>query len=402
MAVLAYKARDGAGRLARGRINSAGEESLREELRSRGLYLIEASPARKASGVSGGRVRAADLILFTFHLQAVTTAGIPLLVGLRDLAEQTPNRRFRRVVEELGQSIQEGSTLSQALGRFPAIFPESYVHMVEAGESSGQLDEVLARLTGLLEWSQEMRAQLRQLLTYPAIVISALAGLVVLLLSFVLPRFQDVLVSLDAGLPWPTRALMRLSDAASTGWPVVLGCALVLAGSWTAGRRIRWSRERMDAIALRVPGTGPLLRALAAAQIAHFLGALSAAGVPVTRSLELLSRVMGNLHLSRRLDEVGGRILSGFTLTQSFAKAGILPPMVQRMISIGEETGDLPGALRKAEEFYDRELPRRIRRIFDLAGPILTVVIGAVLLFVLLSVLLPLYQAYSAAGGAIG
>lgn len=402
MPVLAYKARDEAGRLNRGCIDSTGAESLREDLRSQGLFLIEARPARRASVASGRRVSTADLVLFTFHLQAVTTAGIPLLVGLHDLAEQTPNRRFRRVVEEIGQSIQGGSTLSQALGRYPRIFPESYVHMVEAGESSGQLDEVLARLTGLLEWSQEMRAQVRQLLTYPAIVISALAGLVVLLLTFVLPRFQDVLVSLDAGLPWPTRVLMRLSDAASTGWPVVLAGALVLVGAWIAGRRIRWSRERMDAIALAVPGTGPLLRALAAAQIAHFLGALTAAGVPVTRSLELLSRVTGNLHLSRRLDEVGERILSGYTLTQSFMKAGILPPMVQRMISIGEETGDLPGALRKAEEFYDRELPRRIRRIFDLAGPILTVVIGAVLLFVLLSVLLPLYQAYSAAGGTIG
>lgn len=401
MPVLAYKARDDAGRLMRGTLDSAGEQSLREELRSQGLFLIEARPGRRIARGNGQRVRPADLVLFTFHLQAVTAAGIPLLMGMHDLAEQTPNRRFRRVVDEIRQSIQEGYTLSQALGKFPRVFPESYVNMVEAGESSGQLEDVLARLTSLLEWSAEMRAQVRQLLTYPVIVITALAGLVVLLLTFVLPRFQDVLRSLDVGLPWPTRVLMRLSDAASTGWPIGLACAGTLAAAWIAARRIRTSREWLDALALRLPGAGSLLRALAAAQIAHFLGALTAAGVPVTRSLQLLARMTANLHLARRLEEVGDRILTGYTLTQAFQKADILPPLVQRMVAIGEDTGDLPGALQKAEEFYNKELPRRIRRIFDMAGPILTVVIGAVLLFVLLSVLLPLYQAYSAVGGSI-
>jgi len=400
VALHAYKARDAEGRLERGCAEADGAAQLRESLRARGLYLVEAKPLA-AAGRGRGCARASreELILFSFHLQTVIGSGIPLLVGLGDLADQTPNRRFRAVVEDVRDAIRQGATLRQALGRHPGVFSASYVNMVEAGEASGRLDEILGRLVRLLEWSAELRSQIRQLLTYPAIVSAAMAGLVVLMLTYVLPRFSEVLESLNVALPWPTRVLLGASQLFRQWWPLLAGGAAALLLLGVALSRHGASRERLDRLALRLPAAGELVRAFVGSQIAHFLGAFTEAGVPIAQGLPLLAGVVSNRHVARRLEEVRRRVLAGGTLTEAFGDAAILPPLVFRMVAIGEETGQLPQALRKAEEFYDRELPRRVKRLTDLMAPAITVVMGAVLLFVLASVLLPLYRAYSAISG---
>ena len=400
MARHAYKARDEAGRLARGEADASGPEELRDTLRRRGLYLVEAKPVMAAVR-RGGSASRDELILFSFHLQAVVASGIPLLVGLNDLAEHTRSRTFREVVRDIGDSIQQGATLSQALQRHPRAFPRSYVHMVEAAEASGRLDEILGRLVHLLEWSAELRGQIRQLLTYPAIVGAAMFGLVVLMLTYVLPRFSEILESLNVGLPWPTRFLMGASHGFLAYWPFILAGGAGIAVLIGVLHRQPRTRERLDAVALRLPAVGDLNRAFVGSQIAHFLGAFSEAGVPIAQSLALLSGVGANRHVARSITRVHDQVLGGQTLTQAFGEAAILPPLVYRMLAIGEETGALPRALQKAEEFYDREIPRRVKKVMDLAGPALTVILGAVLLFVLASVLLPLYRAYSAISGGV-
>lgn len=396
----AYRARDEQGRLARGEADVAGTDELRDQLRRRGLYLVEAKPVAAAAR-RGGSASRDELILFSFHLQAVIASGIPLLVGLDDLARQTRSRAFREVVGDVRDAIHQGATLSQALERHPRAFPRPYVRMVEAAEASGRLDEILGRLVHLLEWTAELRGQIRQLLTYPAIVGTAMLGLIVLMLTYVLPRFTEILESLDVALPWPTRVLMGLSRGFLAWWPLVLAAtAGAIAGGIALWRAPR-TREVIDSLALRLPGVGGLNRALVGSQIAHFLGAFTEAGVPIAQGLSLLSGVVANRHVARRIDRVHDRVLGGQTLTQAFQEAAVLPPLVFRMLAIGEETGALPRALGKAEEFYDREIPRRVKKAIDLAGPALTVVLGAVLLFVLASVLLPLYRAYSAISGGV-
>jgi type IV pilus assembly protein PilC len=396
MARHAYKARDEQGRLVRGELEAPDPAELRETLRLRNLFLVDAReiPLRR-----GGSVSRDELILFTFHLQAVFASGIPLIVGLNDLAQQTGSRRFQRVVEDVRDAISQGATMRQALGRHPRAFPASYVHMVEAGEMSGQIDEILGRLVHLLEWSAELRNQLRQLLTYPAVVCTAMLGLVILLLTFVLPRFSEILETLSVGLPWPTRLLMAMSRGCQKYWPFLLAGGAVLAAISVILLRTPSTRRRLDALALRLPVVGPLNRASVGSQIAHFLGGFAEAGVPIDQGLTLLAGVVSNRHASRRIEQVRNRVLGGDTLTQAFAGAAILPPLVHRMLAIGEETGQIPRALRRAEEYYDRDIPRRVKRLMDLMGPALTVVLGAILLFVLSSVLLPLYRAYSAIGG---
>ncbi len=394
----AYKARDEQGRVARGELEAPGVAELREALRFRGLFLVE---AREAAPRRRGSVSRDELILFTFHLQAVFAAGIPLIVGLNDLAEQTGSRRFRAVVEDVRDSISQGATMRQALARHPRAFPASYVQMVGSGEASGRIDEILGRMVRLLEWSADLRSQIRQLLVYPAVVCAAMLGLIILMLTYVLPRFSEILETLSVGLPWPTRVLMSLSRGFQEYWPFLLGGCVGLGALAAFVVRAKSTRRRLDALVLHLPVVGPLQRASVGSQVAHFLGGFTDAGVPIDQALELLAGVVSNLHVSRRIEQVRSRVLGGETLTQAFASASILPPLVYRMLAIGEETGQIPRALRKAEEYYDRDIPRRVKKLMDLMGPALTVALGAVLLFVLASVLLPLYRAYSAIGGGV-
>jgi len=398
MATLVYRARDDAGRLRRGEASAESLPDLRAQLREQGLWLIEArNRTLKAGG--HGQISRQELILFTFHLQTIVSGGIPLLTGLNDLAQETRSRGFRNVVTEVCNQIEGGATLSQALARFPKVFPSSYVHMIEGGETSGSLDRTLGRLVSLLEWREELRAQVKQLLTYPAIVVLFMLGLVGIMLGFVLPRFRGILDSLQVELPWSTLFLLHASDFLRQRWPIVLiglAAGLIIA---TSLYRTPRTRLLLDALALRIPVIGALQRSLAASQIAHFLGAFIETGVPIGTALDLMIGIVDNRHVAARIERVRARVLGGETLTGAFRQAGILPSLVLRMVAMGEESGTLPEALGKAAQYYDREIPRRVKQLFDLVAPCLTVVLGVGLLFTILSIMLPIYKMYSAISG---
>lgn len=399
MPLYAYRARDEAGRSRRGRGSFASPRELASNLRAEGLYLVDASTVSLRRFTVRGRVPRKELILFTFHLQSIVAGGIPLLVGLRDLAAETSNRTFRRVVEDLESLLARGSTLSQALARHPEVFSNSYVRMVEAGEAGGRLDECLGRLVHLLEWTEELRSQLRQLVAYPIVVIVALLGLVGLLLGWVLPRFRSVLDSLQVELPWNTRVLLGASSFLVAHWlPLVAGLAAALV-AWRVVVGLERVRVLLDAWALRLPVVGKLQQGLVASQIAHFLGAFTETGVPIGTGLELVAGVVNNRHVSRRLHWLRDRVLGGETLTTAFRQAEIVPSLVLRMVAIGEETGTLAESLAKARAHYDRELPRQVKALFDVLSPVLTILLGIALLFVILSVLLPIYKLYGAIEG---
>lgn len=397
MATLVYRARDDAGRLLRGQAEAQSPGELRSRLREQGLWLVEAK-ARTRRGTSRTRVSRQELILFTFHLQTVVAGGIPLLTGLNDLIHETKSGHFRAVIEELRSQIEGGSTLAQALARFPRVFPASYVHMVEGGEASGSLDRTLERLVALLEWREELKAQIRQLVTYPIIVICFMLGLVGLMLGFVLPRFRGILESLQVELPWSTRFLLSASEFVRHQWILLLIAMAALVAVASTLPRLPRARLLLDAMNLRLPVLGRLQLALAASQIAHFLGAFIETGVPIGLGLELVSGIVDNRQVAAGVDRARGRVLSGETLAGAFRQVGILPPLVLRMLSIGEESGTLPESLKKAADYYDREIPRQVKQLFDLVAPVLTVVLGAGLLFTVLSVLLPIYRMYSAIG----
>jgi type IV pilus assembly protein PilC len=396
MTSFAYKARDETGKIVRGNIEAQSTEELYDQLAARRLYLVKSRRNRRAAQIGRGRVSDKDLIIFTFQLQTLISSGVPLLTGLDDLANQLKRSTLKDVVQGVRAAVEGGATLSQAMERYPKAFSHSYVRMVEAGEAAGRLDSTLDRLLLLLERRVELRAQIRQLSTYPSIVLTGVLGLVILLMTFVVPKFRGMLDALNVELPWVTRAILAMSDFLVTNGLLLGAGAAALVCGFLILRKLPAVKYYLDSSALKLPVIGPLILILNSNQVLHFLQAFVETGVPIGISLDMLSRISGNRRFGVSLQRVRAKILEGETITKAFQAEGIFPPLVQRMIAIGEETGELPAALAKVQQYYDRELPNRVKKIFDLVGPITTVALGIVLLFVIMAVLLPVYKMYSA------
>ncbi|MBU1702399.1 MAG: type II secretion system F family protein [Candidatus Eisenbacteria bacterium] len=396
MTSYAYKARNETGRVVRGNLQAQSKEELFDQLAAKRLFLVKSRRIRRPAKLGRGRVKDKELIIFTFQLQTLVSSGVPLLTGLDDLANQMKRSTFKDVITGIRSSVEGGSTLSQALEHYPKAFSPSYIRMVEAGETSGRLDTTLDRLLVLLERRVELNAQIRQLATYPLIVLSGVLGLIVLLMAFVIPKFRGMLDALNVELPWVTKAVLAMSDFfVHNGLLIGIGAGAAIAG-FTALRKVPRVKYFLDSAVLKVPVIGDLILILNSNRILHFLQAFIETGVPIGISLDMLSRISENMRFGVSIQRVRTKILEGETMTRAFQTEGVFPPLVQRMIAIGEETGELPSALEKVQQYYDRELPHRVKKIFDLVGPLTTVALGVVLLFVILAVLLPVYKMYSA------
>ncbi|MCA9755813.1 MAG: type II secretion system F family protein [Candidatus Eisenbacteria bacterium] len=395
MQVLEYRARGEDGRLHTGRVDSARLAALRDDFRARGIYLVGARTVGAGHFVRR-TVSRRDLIFVAYHLQTVIRAGVPLMTGLEDLAAQTDNRYLKWVIEDLIDSVESGSTLSQAMARHPRAFPDEFVQMTMAGEISGRLPESFDRLVHLLEWYDELRGQIRHLVSYPIMVLIALLGLITLLLAFVIPRFSGILASLRVELPLPTRVLMAASAFLLQNWALILAFSAALVVVAFLMQRKARVRTAIDEWSLRVPLYGNLRLSLISSQVSHFLGAFIDAGVPIAEGLDSIVRLTGNFHARRIMDRIRKRVLEGDSLSNAFREADLFPHLVLRMISIGEESGTLPDSLRRVGDYYDRDIPRRVKTVMGIATPVLTVVLASILCFVVLAVLLPIYRMYGA------
>ncbi|MCA9753363.1 MAG: type II secretion system F family protein [Gemmatimonadetes bacterium] len=399
MPTFAFTARNGAGQVVQGSRAANDVSALRRLLADEGVLLVRSREAKKAGAVGSLRpLPVRELIVFTFHMQNVLDAGVPILSGLTDLREETRHPALRAVIADVIDRLNGGETFAQALAHHPTIFDQHYVSMVDAGEQSGRLPYVMERLVQLLEWREELRRSIRDMTTYPIVVLVALVGLVALVLGFVFPRFMEVFQRIDFELPWPTRVLIGASDfMQSWWWAVGLGVIAAWIGL-TLLRRVDSVRLRLDTALLRAPIVGPVVSMVNFGQVAKALASFLDAGIALPRALELISRMVGNRRAGRSVDEARTSILAGETLTEGFRAAGLFPPLVLRMVRMGEQSGRLVEALGKVGAIYDREVPVRTKRLLDALSPILTGVMGGILLFVILSVLLPLYRMYQEIG----
>ncbi|MBZ0267235.1 type II secretion system F family protein [bacterium] len=399
MATYAFAARDGRGNTVEGRRTAASENDLRRALRGEGVFLVRAKSVR-ATGVARTErgVRPKELILFTFNMQNLLDSGVPLLGGLDDIAEETGDAHFRSVVRDVRDRLTGGETFAEAIRAHPRIFDAQYANMVSAGEESGRLPEVFERLLQLLEWKEDFRRQIRDLTTYPTVILFALIGLVALVLGFVFPRFAAVFERVDIVLPWSTRFLMGASDGLQAHWPLLLVGG---AGLWAGGffllriERIRYAR---DAALLRIPVVGDLVEMLCFSQVAQAFGSFLAAGIGVPHALEMIGGMVPNRPIARAIRRSREAILGGSTIADAFRESGVFPRLVLRMVRMGEQSGRLVESLAKAAGMYDREIPLKTKRVMDLMNPILTVVMGGMLMFVVLSVILPMYRMYRQIG----
>jgi type IV pilus assembly protein PilC len=394
MPLYRYRAIDRSGRTAKGLLGAESAEALERELERVGLTLVRAVPQRSRDrGRFSQRVARRELIQFCFQLEQLTAAGVPLVEGLQDLRDGADQPALCGIAAAMVESITSGRNLSQALAEHPAVFDEVFVGLVRAGEHAGKLPAVLASLGAQLRWEEEIAARTRTLLQYPLFVGGVVVALIAFLLVYLVPQLAGFIRGLGHALPLQTRALLWASDVfIRHGWMVLLSAAVLAATLGTIARRSPWLREPVDRLKLAVPLFGPILRKLILARFAAGFALMYGSGILVLDALRHLEGLVGNRVLQRALHAAAGQVADGRPLAAAFAQLGVFPPLVIRMLRIGEQTGALDTALRSVSDFYHREVREAVDRLQALAEPVLTVLLGALLAAVMLAVLGPVYD----------
>lgn len=412
MPVYAYRATDDSGKTVKGTLAAESEEDLESRLEKSNLYLISASesasraPSGDSRGAGGGsrklvraRIKRQDLISFTVHLSTVIGAGVPILQGLDDMIEETENPRFREVIRGIRQSMEEGKSISEAFAEYPDIFNELYIAILRSGESTGRLDEVLKEIVKFLEWHSELMGTIKQATTYPVMVLVAVTGLIGLMFTFVLPRFLGIFDSFNIPLPLPTRIVIAISGFFQNYWWLMLAAIVGGVIGLRAANKTAGGRMALDRIKLKIPVFGELIRKIALSRFAHYLATLFGAGVNILNALEVVERVVGNAVLAEVVRRARIQVGTGQNIAGALRESGQFPSMVVRMVTIGETTGNLEETLQRVADYYDREVPQTMKRLFTVLESGIIVVMGVVILFVVLSIVLPMLSLQQVGGG---
>ena len=333
-----------------------------------------------------------DLVVFSRQLATMVDSGIPLVQALDVLAEQIDQPGFKAVVSNLRDNIETGSNLSDVLARHPRIFSSLFVNMVRAGESSGMLDEILERLADYLEKSSALQRKIKSSFIYPGLVITMAIIITSILIFKVVPTFKGIFDTLGGELPMLTQILIKVSDLARGGAPFLLGGIFLL--GVILGRIVNTEKGRMyfDRTMLRLPITGILLRKVAIARFARTLSTLVKSGVPILNSLEIVAKTSGNKVIEMAVDQVRINIREGESIAEPLARSGVFPPMVTRMVGVGEQTGELEKMLTKIAEFYEEQVDTAVSGLTSLIEPIIIVFLGVVVGGIVAAMFLPIFR----------
>lgn len=391
-----YKAVSVEGRMTYGRLDAINLVDLEMRLKRMNLDLVTGNPIQHRALFGTRSVPRPELINFCFHLEQLTRAGVPILEGLTDLRDSIEHPRFREVMAGLIESIEGGQTLSQAIAEHPDIFSQVFGNLIRAGESSGQLPEVLASLTESLKWEDELASQTKKLLMYPAFVATIVLSATFFLMIYMVPQLKLFVKNMGHVLPPHTKLLFFISDLLVDYWYVflLLPIIAVIAGQLIL-RGNPLARMRLDGIKLRLPVVGPILKKIILARFSSTFAMLYASGIPVLESIRSTQNVVGNHVVRRALERVEQSIREGQNVAGAFRDVGLFPPLVVRMLRIGESTGGLDKALLNVSYFYNRDVRESVGKAQALIEPMLTLFMGALLGWIMLSVIGPIYDVIS-------
>jgi type IV pilus assembly protein PilC len=397
MALYTYKAIDSLGKSVAGRIEAVNLFDLEQRLSRMELDLVAGAPSSEMSRLlGGGKITRQDLINFCFHLEQLATAGVPLVEGLTDLRDSVENPRFREVVSGLIESIQGGRNLSQALVDYPNVFSKVFVSLVRSGEQTGKLSDVLKSLTESLKWEDELAAQTKKLALYPAFVGGIVLIVTFFLMIYLVPQMTGFIRNMGQAIPLQTRILMAVSSFFVDYWWAILAAPFVLwFGLKFAIRTNPRVAYAVDHYKISMPLLGPILRKIILSRFASSFAMMYASGITVLDSIRSCEEIVGNRPLENALRRAGQQIAEGKNLTTAFQDLALFPPLVIRMMRIGEATGKLDTALLNVSYFFNREVRDAIGKVQAMIEPALTVVLGAILGWVMLAVLGPVYDAIS-------
>jgi type IV pilus assembly protein PilC len=399
MALYNYRALDKQGEIVQDKLEGSGEMAVAQELRQQGLLVIdvkEQSATQKDILAPFKGIRLPDLVVFSRQLATMINAGLPIVRALYVLSEQTENPKLNDVVVAVRKDVEAGDSLSEALEKHPKVFSRLYTEMVKAGEIGGILDGVLLRLADQLERDQDLRRKIRSALTYPIVVLVLAILAASFMLIFIVPVFARLFQDLGGTLPLPTRICMAISDILTSIWGVfvyagmALGVVLFLRWKKTEHGRKVWGRA-----VLRIPAKiGDVVKKATLARFARTLATLSAAGVPILQSIEITATSSGNWIVEKALLESRDAIREGIPLYKPLEEEPVFPPMVTRMIAVGEETGDIDGMLTKIAEFYESEVDAAVKALTSIIEPLMIVVVGGIVGAIVISMYLPMFKIF--------
>lgn len=398
-----YTGYDSTGRKAAGTVEGSSRRAALEQLRNDGIFpgtLEEEGTQRSGSFLASlrERVGSAELAATARQLATLLGAGLPLDEALATVAAQLEQPRLARALGQVREAVMQGETLHAALARHPRFFPQLFLGMVEVGESSGTLDQTLGRLADFLEDQARLQSRITAALTYPLLMAVVGSGVLFFLVVFVVPKITRIVEDLGQALPLPTLLLIKGSALLEQGWWLLL--LLGLLGGWQLRRHLRTPAGRLqcDRWLLRAPLFGHLNQMIATARLARTLATLLKSGMPLLRALEVTAGLLTNTALRRALQDTAISVREGEGLAEPLRRSGVFPPMLTQMAAIGEKSGELETMLQRVAESYEHQSELRIAALLALLEPMMILLMGGIVGFIVLAILLPIFQASSGMG----
>ena len=397
MPIYVWKARTRQGTLKKGEIEAINDQAVMAQLRSQ--LLMPVTVKEKPKDVTeylkffkqGIKIR--ELVIFTRQFATMIDAGLPLVQCLDILAEQNPNKRFKEIIRNVRQDVEQGATFAESLRKHPKPFDSLYVNLVQAGEVGGILDTILNRLAVYLEKADALARKVKGAMVYPTTVLVVAIGVVVLMLVKVIPVFAKMFEDFGGDLPGPTQMVISMSEFMQQWiWLVLI---ILIGGAYaffTARRKNPRFRRATDATFLKMPIFGPLLQKVAVARFTRTLGTMIASGVPILDGLEIVARTAGNMVIEEALMDVRSAISEGKTIAEPLQESGVFPGMVVQMIAVGEETGAMESMLSKIADFYDDEVDSAVDALTSLLEPVMMVFLGGTVGGLLIAMYLPIFK----------
>lgn len=406
MPTFSYQAKDEKGGLIQGTMEAEGQTAVASRLQAMGYFPLRIRDEKKARHAAAGffqnlgrqRVKTADLTTFNRQMSDLVGAGVPLVKALNILVTQTPNETLRDIVNQISSDVQGGDTLAQAMAKHPRAFSKLFVAMVRAGETGGMLEGVLQRLADFAEAEQELKGRVQSILIYPAIMIVVGATAVTILMTVVMPKIVRIYQDMNQALPGLTQTLIAISNVFAQFWWAIGGGVIALVLATWRFYQTEDGKTLFDKWALQMPVLGSVIQRREIARFARTFGSLLRNGVSILPALEIVTEVMANNVVRREVGQIPHHISQGEGVANPLRQSKVFPPVVVNMIAIGEETGRMADVLLRVARSYEVEVDRAIRNLVSLIQPMIILILGLVVGFIVIAMLLPIFSLDPTAG----
>jgi type IV pilus assembly protein PilC len=399
MSTYVFKAIDTSGGKSRGEVEADSKQAVSDQLKQRGLIVLDIADKHSSANIEiklFKRVKPNDLAIFSRQLSTMISSGMSILRALYVLEEQTDDKYLKETIVAVRKDVEAGLSLSDAMARHPKVFSPLFVAMTQAGETGGVLEDALERVADQLQKDAGLRKQIKSAMVYPVMVIVFAVGVMMALVAFLVPVFENVFKEFGGKLPAMTQVSVLMSHIVLSYWWLLIGGTIVVVVAFIKWKKTTWGRKQWDRFRLHIPmKIGTIVQQIAVARWSRTLASLTAAGVPLLQALEITGRTGGNVVVEQSMEEVIASVKRGGTISAPLAQQPIFPSIVTHMVGVGEETGALDHMLDRVAEFYEEQVEASVKALTSILEPIMIILIGGIVGFIVISMYLPLFEVYN-------